>query len=310
MKKTTLVAMSALFALAANAEDFTCDPSNELLFDKNVSTVYSIVLADPAQDHFKANGAAVEYIGPDADNGRNFWWWAGWTGGDDSNPRVDFEEGGYISLEVTGTAGWSGGGLNVAKDKTLDISKINDETHFHLAYMTPGTAPASIALILLDGENDCGSKPAKMALGDAFNDNGAIFPAVGPKATNEWQGVDITVAQIKKIWPTFAPASLNAWCGNLFSILSGNVAGTSFAFDAMYFYNLGTNGINNIANDTVDFNVTANTVNALGGNGIELYNLAGQLVKKTNGSTLGLNNLQKGIYVAKSGSKAQKVVVR
>ena len=56
--------------------------------------------------------------------------------------------------------------------------------------------------------------------------------------------------------------------------------------------------------------MTANTVNVAGANGIELYNLGGQLVKKTAGTTLGLSNLAKGVYVAKSGNQAKKIVVK
>ena len=159
---------------------------------------------------------------------------------------------GYVSF-IVGTQGWSGAGYNVAGNG-VNTEWWNADTRFHLAYMSPGTAPASIAVIVADGA-DMGSQPAKVALGDAFNDNGAVFPAVGPKANDDWQG------------------------------------------DSM-------------RRDEAEWVVTANTVNVAGANGIELYNLGGQLVKKTAGTTLGLSNLAKGVYVAKSGNQAKKIVVK
>ena len=48
----------------------------------------------------------------------------------------------------------------------------------------------------------------------------------------------------------------------------------------------------------------------MGANGIQLYNIAGQLVKATEGTTLGLDNLAKGVYVAKAANKTRKIVVK
>lgn len=307
MKKFTLIAATGLVAIAAKAQ-YTCDPSTSVVADQEPKTVECITLSDDAINDLKTAGATVTYIGPDADNGRNLWYWENTLiPGDESYPRVDMAEGGYISVVVT-NVGWSGAGLAISAPG-LDLSMLNDDTHFHLAYMTPtGNGPASIALIILDG--DAGS-PAKVALGDSFNDNGAIFPTIAPKITDDWQGIDITLGQLKKIYPTFSPADLNAWTGNLFSFLGGGVQGQSFAFDAIYFYNTTDAGVESVmADDNIDFVVTANTINVTGAAGIKVYNLNGQLVKATAGTTLGLGSLQPGVYVAKAGNKAQKIVVR
>ena len=56
--------------------------------------------------------------------------------------------------------------------------------------------------------------------------------------------------------------------------------------------------------------VTGKTINVPAGQGIELFNLAGQMVKNTKGCVLGLEGLDKGVYVAKSGREVRKVVVR
>ncbi|MDE6137598.1 MAG: hypothetical protein K2F97_09000, partial [Muribaculaceae bacterium] len=181
MKKFTLIAAAGMLALSAQAQ-YQVDPSTSVVKAQNPSAVDYIILSDGGIAELTAAGAKMTYIGPSAEEGRNLWYWAGLAPGDESYPRVDMEEGGYASLSVTGDAGWSGGGfaINGPKSETagagVNLSHFDDNTRFHLAYFSPsGNAPASIALILLDdGAN--GSDPAKVALGDACNDNGVSCP--------------------------------------------------------------------------------------------------------------------------------------
>ncbi len=153
--------------------------------------------------------------------------------------------------------------------------------------------------------------PAKFAVGTAFNDNGNIFPTIGLAINDDWQGIDISFADLKKIYPSFSPAHLEGWEGNLLSWLGGGVAGQTMAFDAVYFYSTESAGIDavDVVSD-IDFVVTENTVNVNGANGMVLYNLTGKAVKSTNGTVLGINDLTAGVYVVKSGNKARKIVVR
>lgn len=308
MKKLTFLALAAALATSANAQ-YQVDPSTQTVIDGGVSSVDYILLSDGAVADFTSAGAKVTYLGPSPDEGRNLWYWDGLTPADDSFPRVDMEEGGYTSVQVTGTAGWSGAGFNIANSPGVDLSHFDENTRFHLAYMSPtGNGPASIAVILLDN-GDNGSQPAKFALGDAFNDNGVIFPSVGAKINDDWQGIDITLGDLKKLWPTFDLQNKSAWGGNIFSWLGGNVAGQTMAFDAMYFYNAGNSGVAEVGADNATFIVTANTVNSTAA-GIELYDLNGRKVKATASTTLGISDLSAGIYVAKSGNAVKKIVVK
>ena len=309
MKKISILAIAALSAAAANAQ-YNCDPTTAAVVSQNPSSVDYIVLSDGAIADFTKAGAKVNYIGPSPEKGRNLWYWAGFNPADDSYPRVDMEEGGYTAVSVTGTPDWSGAGFAVAAPG-INISHFNDDTHFHLAYMSPtANGPASIAIILLDG-GDHGSKPAKMALGTAFDDNGTIFPSVGDKISDDWQGIDISFATLKKLWPEFTLANTTAWEGNSFSWLGGNVAGQTMAFDALYFYNTGdATGVDSAVADSVRFIVTPHTLNVAGAAGISLYNLAGQLAAQTAGTTLGLDKLPKGVYVAVAAGQTRKIVIR
>lgn len=312
MRKLILFSGMALVASAAFAQ-YNVDPSTSVVVKENPKTVNYITMSEGAVADFKAAGAQVTYIGPDADQGRNLWYWdQTFLAGDESYPRVDMEEGGYISVVVS-NIGWSGAGVAVSLDGFAGISTedFNENTRFHLAYMTPsGNGPASIAIILCDGDLT-GSAPAKVALGDPFNDNGAIFPSIGAKINDDWQGVDISFADLKKLYPSFNVVNSKAWGGNIMSWLGGGIEGQTMAFDAVYFYNTKESGIGEVvAQDASDFVVSANAINVNNGNGITLYNLAGQAVKSTNGCTLGLGNVQSGIYLARSGNATVKVVVR
>ena len=306
MKKFTLFALMAAAAMTASAQ-YTVDPTAEtVLKGGKVTSVQYIALDEASVNAFTQQGAKVESAAPNEDN-RNLWVWDyTFTSGDSSYPGVGMHFEGYASFTV-GTVGWSGAGYNIAAPG-LDTSTWNDETHFHLAYMSPGTPCTSVAIIIADGENDCGSIPAKFSLGTAFVDNGSVFPAIAPAANDDWQGIDITFGDLKKMWPMFDYKAISNWTGNLMSFLCGGITGQTIAFDAVYFYNhAGSGGVEAVETEN-DWVITANTINVNGAQGIELYNLAGQKVKATEGSTLGISNLNSGVYVARCGNQVRKIV--
>lgn len=311
MKKFSLFAAVAAFALTANAQ-YTVDPSLDA--PKAQGEVFDVFLLDGVStESLKSAGKTVhEYYLDNQDGGRNFWWWAGWDAGDGSYPGVDFQMEGYISLSVTGTAGWSGGGFNQGANG-MDLSHVSDDTRLHVALRTPGTAPSSLALIFFDGETDCGSSPAKLSFGkSAFEDNGSVFPLVGDfDADGEWVGIDIKFSDLKKLWPSFNFKAIKNWSGNYFSILSGNVAGTSFSIDAFYLYSPKASGIKGVSAEKGSLVMTANTINVSGTEaGIELYNINGSLVKAVAGSVMGISNVPAGVYVVKSGDLVRKVTIK
>lgn len=310
MKKVTLIAFASLAALSAGAQ-YTCDPTVETVIAKGkVSNVITLALDEAAAAKLEAQGAAIVSAAPNDDTNHLYVWDGTMDAGDSSYPGVGDQTDGYASF-VVGSAGWSGAGYNCA---SINTEWWNADTRFHIAYMSSGVAPESLALIIADGKDASDesvvSAPAKVALGAAFSDNGATYPAIGPKASDDWQGIDISFADLKKFWPDFDWKALKSWSGNIMSFLGGGVTGNTFALDAIYFYQLGEGGgVEGVANDA-QWVVTDNTVNVAGTNGIVLYNLNGQLVKETAGTTLGIDNLPAGLYVAKSGNAVRKLIVK
>lgn len=308
MKKTTILAAMALVAGMANAQ-YTCDPSTQEVIKQGVKNVYFIVLSEGAINDFEAAGAKTHSFAADPTQGCNLWYWDGFVPADETYPRVDMEEGGYVSVQVTGTAGWSGAGFN-AQDPGLNTSTFTDDTHFHMAYMTPtNNAPVTILCTLLDNTTATAT-PFKFAIGEATSDNGVTVPSIAPKCTDDWQGIDLTFAQMKKLFPTCAVEATEHWTGNYFTWLGGNVTGQTMAFDAMYFWDAEESGILSVETESAQFVQTGKTLNVMGRNGIELYNMAGAKVKSTEGTVIGIENLASGVYVAKSGNLVKKVVVR
>ena len=311
MKKFTLFAAFAALAMGASAQYNTATPYADQSVVAGETQTFDLVLA--AEDVFTGLEGAGQKVNDWRVNDVDrflYVWDNTFTGGDGSYPGVgynDMQFDGYSSLDV-GTVGWSGAGFFMSAESNTNTSHWNDNTKFHMAYRTSSTAPASVAIILCDGD-PAGSSPAKIALGTAFNDGGAIYPTVGEGFNDEWQAIDISFADLKKFYPTFAYVTTEAWSGNIVSVLGGGVTGQNVSFDCMYFHTpAGAEGaVEGIVEDA-QFVITSNTVNVANGNGIELYDLSGKLIKSVAGTTLGISELGNGIFVVKSGRSVAKIV--
>lgn len=311
MKKFTLIAAMAALAVSASAQYTTATPYADQSVVAGETQIFDVVLG--AEDVITGLTSAAQKVNDwrvnDVD--RFLYVWDGtFTGGDGSYPGVgysDMQFDGYSSLNVA-NVGWSGAGFFFAEASGTNTQHWTENTKFHIATRTAATAPASVAFVICDGDA-AGSSPAKVALGDAFNDGGAIYPSIGPKISDDWVGVDISFADLKKLYPTFSFVNVANWSGNIVSILGGGVEGQNISIDCMYFHTpaSGESGVGSVENDAT-FVVTGNTVNVANGNGIELYDLSGRMLKSVNGSTLGTSDLNSGIYVVKSGNSVKKIM--
>lgn len=308
MKKATLLVAMTMVAAAASAQ-YSVNPGAATVLDAGkVSTLGYVALDLTTIAKFQQQGADIIEYGPNDMTRFLYYWEETFVPGDGSYPGVDDQFDGYASLVVS-DKGWSGAGYNINKGAGVNTSWWNDKTRFHLAYMAPGTAPASVAFIIAEGDL-AGSSAAKVAIGNAFNDNGAIFPTIGPAAKDDWQGIDISFGDLRKLYPTFTYVASAEWTGNILDVLAGGVTGQTIALDAIYFYQpAGTDGVAE-AEAEAGFVVTGRTVSVMNAAGIELYDMSGKLVKKTAGTTLGLDNLTSGVYVAKAGDAVRKIAIR
>lgn len=312
MKNLTLLAAMAVCGVGIANAQYVGDPA----LSKTTSTgnLYDVILLDNASiESLKTSGKTVQDLRTDDVDRFLYVWDNTFVAGDKSYPGVDMQMDGYVSFDVS-TIGWSGAGFNIA-NAAADLKHFTDNTHFHCGLRSTNGIK-NVALIIGDGyafenKNDKWS-PAKISVGsEAFVDNGTAFPLVGNfDADGEWVAVDITLGQLKKLWPSFNYKA-GGFGGNILSFLAGGTTGKNISLDAVYFYTPG-NGESAVAGVVADTDiiVTARTVNAAGTDEIALYNLAGQLVKKVNASIMGIEDIAAGIYIVKAGNAVKKVVLK
>lgn len=320
MKRMTLLAAMAVCGLGFANAQFVGDPSLEQTKDKG--EVFDIFQLDAASVEILKNAGKTvhEYT---LDNvTRCFYVWENtFVAGDGSYPGVDFQMDGYTSLEVVAGTTWSGAGFTVVEDggnNYIDLNHISDDTRFHMGLRSSNPASA-IAVIFGDGQlagkTNMKWSPAKLSVGNtAFVDGGATYPLVGDfdREGSDWVAIDMSLADMKKFYPSFDYTPCN-FSGNMFSVLGGSVAGTNISIDAVYLYGpQGQGSVEGVATDDVQVIVSNRTINVLGNenNGFELYNISGQLVKKSTTSIMGVEDLNAGLYIVKAGNVVEKVVVK
>ena len=217
MKNLTLLAALAACGMGvASAQTYVTDQPG--IANTNGDTYYAFQLDDVTVQNLQDAGKTVfDYRIDNAS--RNLYIWENtMVAGDGSYPGVDMQTNGYIALEV-GSAGWSGAGLCIGVDGDntpgVDFRGLTDDTHVHLA-VRADNAPASICFVILDGDTWATSEesasqsgfmsdgtPGRIAIGDDFNDNGAVYPSVGElNADGEWVAIDITLGDLKRLSPT------------------------------------------------------------------------------------------------------------
>lgn len=311
MKKFTLVAAFAALAMSASAQ-YTCEtPYADQSVVAGETQVFDLILAaEDVVTGLQNAGQKINDWRVDDVNRFLYVWDNTFTGGDGSYPGCgysDMQFDGYSSLDV-GTVGWSGAGFFMSAAGNQNTMHWNENTKFHVSYRTASVAPASVAFVIADGDN-AGSAPAKVALGDSFNDGGAIYPTIGPKLSDEWQAVDISFADLKRFYPSFVWVNAEQWQGNIVSILGGGVTGQNISLDCLYFHTpAGEEGAVGSVSDDATFVITGNTVNVNNGKGIELYDLSGRMIKSSNSSVLGIDDLNGGVFIVKSGNSVKKIM--
>lgn len=302
MKKLTLLAAMAVCGMgAANAQ--LVEPG---IAETN-GDIYDVLQLDQATiDGLTAAGKTVNLYTLDGVVRNLDVWAAGETlkANDPIGLGVDGQADGFISFEVVAPAEWSGGGMQLLEGGEMNTAHFSDATHFHMA-LKSSNPPAEMLITVLDDFADHG---AKLSIGTVSVDGA---PIVGEfDADGDWKAIDLSFADLKKLYPAFAYAyGNNQFKGYVYSFTSGKVPGKTFDIDAVYFYSPNNGAVESVKADNVDILVSSRTINATVA-GFELYNIAGQLVKSTKSTVMGVEDLNAGLYVVKAGNTVKKVVIR
>lgn len=290
MKKITLFAAMAAVAMSANAQFTVADGSIEAALKGIDKATIDYIILDEAKAEVlnKEANYKVNYLGPDEVTRFLYVWPNGdsFVAGDANEPGVDGGNG-YTSFNVA-NLGWCGAGFNINKGAGVDLSHINDNTIFHMSYRSGAGKITSMYVTTFNaGTNN-------VALGSKYEN----AEPVGPAPAEEWQTIQMTIADLKKVIGGYNPnagdegSSMAAWTGNIFAFGGaadlGTPAGANICFDAVYFITPGE-GQNAIENITVDGNEAA-----------VYYNLQGQRVA---------NPTAGQVYIVKAGKDVKKVVL-
>lgn len=306
MKKSLLLSVAAIAAASLQGfAQYTCNPKIDVVLDQHPAYIDSWFISDAVKESLEANKSIkFQNIGENKENIFLDVWEATMVGGP-AVAGVDSE--GCLSFEVS-NKNWSFCAMRT-EAPGIDLSHITDDTHFHCAFNSTDR-PTGIEVVLFDGGTAATPKPAKFALGGRMTDGGSLTAiAPWPSTVGTWQGVDITLGQLKKIYRSFTYEAINGWTGPSIKFSAGSTKGKNFQIDACYLWTPGEQGgVEGVIDDSAaPLVITANTINATAAEQIELYNVSGQLVRKVNGSVMGIADITPGIYVVKAGKKTAKV---
>lgn len=293
MKKFTL-SMILLAILALTGRTYAQDD-----FTKG-SNYYLIYLDDETVAKIPAASIAKDYR-PDDVNHFLYIWDNTYTALNAAGPNWNGEVGEYLNFQVN-AVGWSGFGFASAAASAADLSGVTSDYTLHVAMKSTNAASHCI---IMEGP---GGLAARAAVGStAFVDGNKTYqPYTNFTRDGQWHLVEIPMSYFFNLGLRYP----EPFTGNIFALLSGGVQGTTIALDAIFIYKKNATAVNNVNADKLDVMVTGKTLSVVGADQpIELFNLTGGRVKSSNEAVMGIEDIQKGIYIVRCGALAQKVQI-
>jgi hypothetical protein len=293
MKKLTfslmLLAASAFIFYVSAQDDFTKGSSYHLIFLDGTSSA-KIPTANIAQD-----------FRPDDVNNFLYVWSSTYNDLGSSGPNSEGEIESFINFAVA-SVGWSGFGFSgpIAKDMTAVTSSYT----LHVAMKSSNNASHILGM---DGP---GGLTARVCIGaTAFVDGTTTYqPYTDFARDNKWHVIEIPMSVFFNLglrYPEAVPAN-----ANVFYVLSGGVSGISISMDAIFVYNKNTTGINDVKSD-LNVLVTGKTLSIIGATRpITLYSITGSKIRTTTETIMGIEDIQKGIYIVRCGQLSKKIEIR
>jgi hypothetical protein len=293
MKKLTisimLLAMSAIATSAFAQDDFTKGSNYYLIYLDDVSAA-KIPTANIVKD-FRV----------DDTNNFLYVWSSTYTALTASGPNWNGEVGTFLSFSVN-SVGWSGFGFSGPVSK--DMTAVTSDYTLHIAMKGSNTASHIIGM---DGP---GGLTARVCIGaSAFVDGTTTYqPYTNFTRDNKWHLIEIPMSAFFNLglrYPGAVPAN-----ANVVYFLSGGVSGTTINMDAIFVYKKSTTAVNSVKSD-LDVIQTGKTISVVGATQpIELYSVTGSKVRVSNEAIIGIEDIQKGIYIVRSGSLNKKIEIK
>jgi hypothetical protein len=294
MKKLTfslmLLAASAFTFSALAQDDFTKGSGYHLIYLDAVSGA-KIPAAKITKDFRTDDVNNFLYV-----------WDNTYSTGTASGPNWNGEVGEFLNFSVN-SVGWSGFGFASPATSPKDMSAVTADYTLHVAFKATN---AATHCIIMEGPAGLSGRAAIGAT--PFVDGAKTSPVYANfTRDNKWHLIEIPMSYF------FAQGLRypEPFTGNVFALLSGGVAGTSIALDAIFVYKKSGTGVDDIVADKLNVLVTNKTLTVIGATQpIVLYSVTGAKVKSSNESIMGIEDVQKGIYIIRCGNLSGKVQIK
>lgn len=292
MKKLTIFVM----LLAATTFSFKTNASDNFPQGKNYHLIYL--------DDISAAKIPVEKITKDyrVNNTTNLLAiWAGtYTDLGSTDLNSEGENQPYINFSVN-SVGWSAFSFYSPAGNGKDCSTITSDLILHLAMKSTDTQTHCIRM-------EAPGISVRTAIGETDFVDGAIvtpvytdFPRDG-----QWHVVEIPMSVFFDQGLYYSEPVTDTF----FALLSGGVPGTAIALDAIYIYEKDLS--NDVTSTKADLPIiqTKNTITVQGAKqGFKLYSVAGELIRETMETVMGIDDIKKGVYIVRCGQLSKKIII-
>lgn len=164
--------------------------------------------------------------------------WYHWNergqGGNGSITGVDHSAQGYLSYTAIDN-GYHGAGFALDFAGMYDLSHLTDDSRLHICFSTESQIPEAVKIQILNNTG-IGSYGATLALGEGVDGYKLITKDI---EKGKWFTLDMSFAELRELCPSFNPAAISAWTGNVLAVEFPNQAvkaGDNISIDAFYIY--------------------------------------------------------------------------
>lgn len=228
---------------------------------------------------------------------------------------------------------WSG--FYMTRKSDTNLTHLNENSHLHIAfYLASEVKAPNISVQWFKHDGNDGTAPAFAITDDIINNK---QPVVAPALeTGKWTAIDITLGKVAELMKDEFDVDMDYtrltddWQGEAVAInlpdgqdrsnegapTASHGHGAKVFVDGAYVYTP-KNTSSGITGTETDFNdveilVTDRTITVLGSNNapMQLYNLAGAMVRESATAVIGLEGLTPGVYVVKTTGTVKKVIIR
>lgn len=292
MKRLTI----SLMLVAATAFAFNVNAADNLSQGKNYHLIF---LDDVSAAKIPASKITKDYRINNTTNLLSIWSDT-YTDLGSSDLNSEGENKPYINFQLA-NPWWSAFSFYSTAGNGKDCSTITRDLILHLAMKSTDTQTHCIRM-------EAPGCSVRSAIGATdFVDGSIITPVYTDfPRDGQWHVIEIPMSVFFDQGLYYSEPVLE----NFFVLLSGGFPGTTISLDAIFIYEKDLSAaVNNIKAD-LSLTQTKKTITVQSAmQGFKLYSTTGEKVKETNETIMGIEDLQKGVYIVRCGQLSKKIII-